>query len=66
MQTDTYDLTDALFLMTSALSTLDQGEAPFEVKAYLDFAIHRLAEFVAPNEHGTGQAKEISNANWLN
>ena len=61
-----HDFTEALFMMAAALKTLDRGGAPFEVTAYLDYAIHNLTDFVAPEEHIFSQVRETTNANWLN
>ena len=66
METSNHDFTEALLMMATALNTLDRGGAPFEVTAYLDYAIHNLTDFVAPEEHVISQVRETSNANWLN
>ena len=66
MDTHKHNFTEALFLMTSALSTLDESGAPFEVKAYLDFAIHRLTDLVGPLQGAIGKPSEKTNAHWIN
>lgn len=55
-------ITAALGLMVTSLQLLDEAEAPADVGAHLDLAIHRLRALIAERVHSAHSVQADSNS----